>query len=80
MIGAKGDGVGHGGTAALLNAVPAVSGHGKARRGAQQYNGDLVTLFQQQKLHAKLRRCMASARWRGSSRSAPAGPLTKVMS
>jgi len=26
---------GHGGTAVLLNAVPAISGHGKARRGAQ---------------------------------------------
>jgi len=27
--------VGHGGTAVLLNAVPAISGHGNARRGMQ---------------------------------------------
>ena len=56
---------GHGGTVALLNAVPAVSGHGEARRGAQQYKGDLVTLFQQHKPHEKFRRSMATARWRG---------------
>ena len=56
---------GHGGTAALLNAVLAVSGHREARRGAQQYKGDLVTLFQQHKPHEKFRRSMATARWRG---------------
>ena len=36
---------GHGGTVVLLNAVPAISGHGKARRGVQQYHDVLVTLF-----------------------------------
>ena len=56
--------VGDDGTAALLNAVPAISGHEKARRGTQRYNGDLVTLFQQQKFHVRLRRRMATARWR----------------
>ena len=61
---------GHGGTVALLNTVPAVSGHGKARRGAQQYNGVLVTLFQQQTLHAKLRRCLTTARWCGGYNAA----------
>jgi len=57
--------VGDGGTAALLDAVPAISGHGKARRGAQWYHGDLATLFQQQKLHIKLRRLSTTARWCG---------------
>ena len=61
---------GHGGTAALLNSVSAVSGHGKARSGAQQYNGVLVTLFQQQTLHAKLRRCLTTARWCGGYNAA----------
>ena len=56
--------VGDGGTAALLDAVPAISGDGKTRRGAQRYHGDLATLFQQQKLHAKLQRRMATVRWR----------------
>jgi len=62
--------VGHGGTAALLNSVLAVSSHGKARRGAQQYNGVLVTLFQQQTLHAKLRRRLTTARWCGGYNAA----------
>ena len=72
---------GHGGTAALLNPVPAVSDHGKARRGAQQYHGVLVTLFQQQTLHAKLRRRLTTARWCGGYNAAarvvafPAGGL-----
>ena len=61
---------GHGGTVALLNTVPAVSSHGEARRGAQQYKGDLVTLFQQHKPHKKFRRSMATARWCGGQNAA----------
>ena len=61
---------GNGGMAALLNAVPAVSGHGEARRGAKQYKGDLVTLFQQHKPHEKFRRSVATARWRGGQNAA----------
>ena len=52
---------GHGGTVALLCGVPAVSGHGEARRSALQNHGDHATMSRRLRRLEALRRSTATA-------------------